>query len=191
MDFDSLLAKRHSVRAYKSKTVGWRNVVEAVDAARMIPYAGNNNNLKILVTFDPEKIAKVAEYAEQLWINEASMVAVVCSDEAQLEKAYGERGRVYSRQQAGAAIQTFLLKLANDGIGACWVGAFEDNKIRSLFKIPENIQVEALIPIGYEKAKPVAPKYKRALKGFMYWEKWSQKEIPSFFNEPPIHAERR
>ncbi len=191
MDFDSLLIKRHSVRAYKGKTVGWRDVVEAVDAARMIPYAGNSNNLKILVTFDPEKIAKVAEYAEQLWIGEAGMVAVVCSDEELLEKTYGERGRIYSRQQAGAAIQTFLLKLANDGIGACWVGAFEDKKIRSLFEIPEKIQVEALIPMGYEKAKPVAPKYKRPLKGFMYWEKWNQKEIPSFFKEPLMYTERR
>jgi nitroreductase len=191
MDFNSVIEQRHSVRAYRAKAVGWRDVVDAVDAARKIPLAGNTNALKILVTFDPKKIAKTAEHAEQLWISDASMLAVVCSDESLLEKMYGERGRIYVRQQAGAAIQTFLLVLANKGIGGCWVGAFDDNKIRRLFEIPENIQIEALIPIGYEKTKPAGKKYKRALKGFMFWEKWNQKEIPSFFKEPEMRSERR
>ena len=186
MDFDSVIAKRHSVRAYKNKSVSWRDVVEAADAARTIPCAGNTNTTKIVITFDPEKIAKLAEYAEQLWISDASMVAVVCSDETPLEKMYGERGRIYSRQQAGATIQTFLLKLVDCGIGACWVGAYEDHRVRRLFEIPEHIQIEALIPIGYEKAKPVTPKYKRPLKGFTFREKWGKKEIPSFFKEPPV-----
>ncbi len=191
MDFNEVLAKRHSVRTYKNKAVSWRDVVEAADAVRTIPLAGNNNNIKILITFDPEKIAKLAQYAEQSWIADASMVAVVCSEEEVLEKMYGERGRVYSRQQAGAAIQTFLLKLVDRGIGACWVGTYEDHKVRRLFEIPEHIQIEALIPIGYEKAKSVAQKYKRSLKGLTYWEKWKQKEIPSFFKEPSLLRESR
>lgn len=191
MEFNAVLGQRHSVRAYRSKAVGWRDVVDAVDAARSIPLAGNTNNLKILVTFDPKKIAKAAEHAEQPWIGDASMLAVVCSDDAILEKMYGERGRIYSRQQAGAAIQTFLLTLHNKSIGGCWVGAFDDNKIRRLFGIPGTIQVEALIPMGYEKNKPAGKKYKRALKGFMFWEQWNQKEIPSFFKEPSIRSETR
>ncbi len=191
MEFDEVVSKRHSVRSYRAKAVSWRDVVEAADAARLIPLSGNTNTLKILITFDPEKIEKLAEYAEQAWIADASMVAVVCSEEEILEKMYGERGRIYSRQQAGAAIQTFLLKLTDRGIGGCWVGSYEDYKVRRLFEIPENVQIEALIPIGYEKAKPIASKHHRPLKGFMRWEKWSQKEIPSFFKEPSIHKTYR
>lgn len=191
MEFDEVIAKRHSVRAFKSKAVSWRDVVDAADAARTIPLAGNTNTLKFLITFDPEKIAKLAEYAEQDWIVDSSMVAVVCSDETLPEKMYGERGRIYSRQQAGAAIQTFILKLVDRGIGACWVGSYEDHKIRTLFEIPENIQIEAIIPIGHEKTKPISKKYKRPLKGFMRWEKWDKKEIPSFFKEIPLAGEYR
>lgn len=190
MDFNSVIAHRRSVRAFKTKAASWRDVVEAVDAARAIPLAGNTTTLRFLITMDPDKIAKLAEIAEQNWMTDASIVVAVCSDETLLEKTYGERGRVYSRQQAGAAIQTFLLALVNRGLGACWVGAYNDKKVRRLLDIPEHIQVEALIPIGYAKAQPT-PKYKRSLKNLMYWERWGKSEIPSFFKEPKLTQERR
>ncbi|HLC53324.1 MAG TPA: nitroreductase family protein [Candidatus Nanoarchaeia archaeon] len=189
MEFDKVIEKRRSVRAFKNKPASWRAVVEAVDAARTIPLAGNNNTLRFLAIMEGEKIEKIAEYAEQLWINQSSIVVIVCSDEAPLEKTYGERGRIYSRQHAGAAIMAFLLKLVDLGLSGCWVGAYDDKKIRSLFDIPENIQIEALIPIGYEKTPP-ATKYRRSLKAMIYWQKWDQNEIPKFFKEPSLSKER-
>ena len=190
MDFNAIIAKRRSVRAFKTKAAGWRDIVEAVDAARTIPLSGNTTTLRFLIVMEPDKIAKLAEFAEQNWIADASIVVAVCSDETLLEKAYGERGRVYSRQQAGAAIQTFLLAIINQGLGACWVGAYNDSKVRRLLDIPENIQIEALIPVGYAKAQPT-PKYKRSLKNLMYWERWGKAEIPSFFREHSLTEERR
>lgn len=190
MDFNTVIAKRRSVRAFKTKAASWRDVVEAVDAARAIPLAGNTTTLRFLIVMEPDKIAKLATFADQDWIADATFVVAVCSDETLLEKAYSERGRVYSRQQAGAAIQTFLLALVNRGLGACWVGAYNDNKVRRLLDIPEHIQIEALIPVGYAKAQPTQ-KYKRSLKNLMYWERWGKAEIPSFFREPSLIGERR
>lgn len=183
MEFDTLIAKRRSVRSFKRKQASWRDIVEAIDTARNIPLAGNDPTIRFLVTLDEETIEKLADFADQTWINEASIVIVVCSDDSMLEKQYGERGRIYSRQQAGAAIQTLLLKLVDLGLATCWVGAYDDHKIRRLLDIPEKIQIEAIIPIGYEKLAP-SKKYKRSLKGVTFWEKWNQSEIPSFFKEP-------
>ncbi len=189
MEFDDIIKKRRSVRAFKNKTLSWRAVVEAVDAARAIPLAGNNSTVRFLTIMESDKIEKLAEYAEQTWINQASIVVIVCSDETMLEKMYGERGRIYAHQQAGAAIMTFLYKMVDLGLAGCWVGAYDNRKIRTLFEIPENIQIEAIIPIGYEKTAS-GTKYKRSLKTMIYWQKWGKDEIPKFFKDPDTGIER-
>src|SRR5687767_10947004 len=100
MDLDTVIRKRKSVRSYKAKKPPWDKVLEAIEAANNAPFAGNNNHLKFLIIENEETISKLAKFAEQLWIADASLVILVCSDDTQLENLYGERGRVYSRQGA-------------------------------------------------------------------------------------------
>ena len=182
MEFDYLVKTRKSVRSFKSKKASWKDVLEAIDSANQGPFAGNHNNLRFLIVEDRKIINELAGFCEQEWISEAGILVVVCSDDAHVENTYGERGRVYSRQQAGAAIQSLMLKLADIGIGSCWVGAYSDNDVRDKLKIPQNIQVEAIIPIGFEKEK-TKKKDKRALENVLYWEKWGQNRRPSLFEE--------
>jgi len=112
---------------------------------------------------------------------------LVLSDDAQLEDIYGERGRVYSRQQAGAAIQTMLLKITDIGLAACWVGSYNDETIKQRLKIPEHVQIEVILPIGYENTKIKSDKKeKKELDTSLYWEKWDQKKRPALFDEGKI-----
>jgi len=190
MEFDTVIKKRHSVRSFKSKSVSWKHLLDAIDAAIHIPSAGNNFNLKFIIVEHPDKIEKIARLANQIWINEAPAVIIVCSDDKQLENLYGDRGRVYSRQHAGAAIEHILLKLTDLGLSACWIGGYDDDMMRSHFKIPENQQIEAIIPVGYEKPneRSKARKVrKRSLESAIYWEEWAQSQRPSLFKEPSIH----
>lgn len=189
MEFDSVVSQRRSVRSYQKRAVNWRWVIDAIDAARQTPLAGNNQTLRFLNVMNPDHITKLADFAQQPWITEVSHVVVICSDEAKLEKLYGERGRIYAHQQAGAAIQTFLLKIVDRGASACWVGAFDHAKVRDLLSIPANIQIAALIPVGHAKRAPLA-RHKRTLKHMMYWDKWDNEEMSSFFEDLPYHSEK-
>src|SRR3989344_4170030 len=102
MNFDKVIDSRRSVHEFSSKKVKWSDVLEAVDAARKSPFAGNHNTLKFVITEDQEKKNKIAHLADQFWIAEAGIIVVVCSDDNPLEKIYYERGKNYARQQAGA-----------------------------------------------------------------------------------------
>lgn len=187
MEFDSVIRKRHSVRSYTNKKANWRAAMEAIDSSIKGPFAGNMNHLKFLIIERPETIKKIAGFAQQTWITEAQILVIVCSNDAFLEKQYGERGRVYSRQQAGAAILTFILKLVDLGIDSCWVGAYSDELIKQLLKIPENIQIEAIIPIGYENPKKIKKKSKKlSLERSIYWEEWKKIRRPTIFPDPDI-----
>jgi len=182
MEFDKVVESRKSVRSFKSKKASWKDVIEAIDAARKSPFAGNQNHIKFIIIEEQNVIDRIAELASQLWINESSILVVVCSDDTHLENMYGDKGKTYSRQQAGAAIENFLLKITDMGLSACWVGGFHDELVKQLLKIPEHINIEAIIPVGYEKKKEERKK-KKSLESVMFWEYWDNRKRPSLFQE--------
>ena len=184
MEFDQIIRKRKSVKEFKSKKAPWKLVIEAIDTALQGPFAGNHNFLKFLITEDPEIIKFIAKQCDQIWISQVEILVLVLSDDKHLENIYGDRGRVYSRQQAGAAIQTMLLKLVDLGLSSCWIGSYDDDSIKSKLKIPKDIQIEAILPIGYEDSKKITEKKpKKALDVVLFWEIWNQKRRPSIFEE--------
>ncbi len=183
MEFDTVIEKRHSVRAFKNKKASWKLVLESIDAANQGAFADSHNPLKFLIIEEEKTISKIAELASQLWINEAKAIILVCSDDTHIEHLHGERGKRYSRQQAGAAINTIILKLTDLGLASCWVGLFTDEQIKQHLKIPSHIELEAIIPIGYEKVKPATKKRKKSLENALYWESWGSKKRPTLFNE--------
>jgi len=142
MELDKTIDKRKSIKDFNNKKVSWRAVVEIVDAAIKIPCAGGKNPFMYVITEDPEKIAKLAKASEQPWITAASVVIAVTSDDKQLESLYDQKGRIYSRQQAGAAIQNMLLKITDLDLAGCWVGAYNDIKIKDILRIPKTNQVD-------------------------------------------------
>lgn len=174
MNLDEAIKKRHSVRKFLTKKVNWRKIIEAIDAARLAPLAGNIPTLKFILVDDPEKIASLAEAAQQDFIAQTDYVVVVCSNTEQLKRMYGERGEKYARQQAGAAIENFLLKITELGLATCWIGAFYDEEVKKILKIPENIDVEAFFPIGYEFGKE-KQKPKPELSASLFFNEWGNK----------------
>ncbi len=182
MELSKTISSRKSTRSFKKKAVDWRIVLEAIDAANKAPFAGNFNHLKYLIVQEKEKIKKIAEYASQTWINESPILVIVTSDDAHLEHHYGERGRIYAKQQSGAAIQNLLLTLVDQGLSACWVGAFTDELLRNFLAIPSHIQIEAIIPVGHSSDRS-SKKKKKELEGTVYWEKWEKTKKPASFEE--------
>lgn len=184
MEFDKVVKKRKSVKTFSGKRASWKDVLEAIDLVNQGPFAGNQNNLHFLIVEEPETIKDLAKCCEQSWVANAGILIVVCSDDSHLENLYGEGGRIYSRQQAGAAIQTLLLGLTDMGLSGCWVGAYTDEFVKQKLKIPQHIQVEAIVPVGYEKKMPGGEKKKKKeLESVLYWEEWKNSHRPKLFEE--------
>lgn len=187
MKFDEIVKERKSVRSFKPKKVEVGDLLEAIDCAIQGPFAGNLNNLKFLIIENEKTIREISKLANQTWIDEAPALIIVCSDESHLIDQYMERGKDYSRQQAGAAINTILLRLADLGLGSCWVGAFKYEIMKQILKIPDHIHIEAVIPVGYEKGKTKKAR-KQELETVLRWESWfTFKRPPKLSKEAPIY----
>jgi len=173
------IKKRESVRKFKNKKPDWRNIIEAIDSTRYAPMAGNIFSLKFLISQDSEKIKKIARWSEQPFIAQAKYIVIFVSN-PKATQFYGERGKKYLTQQAGAAIQNFLLHLTEVGLSTCWIGHFNDEQIKTIFKMPEKTQIEAIFPIGYEDKKFKKKKEKKP-KGEIYkmlnFEEWGNSRM--------------
>ena len=171
------IKKRQSVRKFSSKKPGWRDIVEAIHSARHAPMAGGIFSLKFLIVDDKETIEKIAKWSEQNFIADAKYVVVFVSDEEKVKNLYKELGKTFVPQQAGAAIENFLLHLTDAKLSSCWVGYFNENKIKTLLKIPDDKTIEALFPIGYAD-KSVKPKKEKAPPyDVMYFNEWGNKRM--------------
>ncbi len=175
---DKIIQSRRSIKKFKSKKPDWRVIIECIDSMKYAPMAGNNFSLKFILVDDFEIIQKLSEFAEQDFFSNSQYVVVVISDENRIRSLFENRAEKYLRQQAGAAIQNFLLKITETGLSSCWIGHFYDDKIKRLLKIPENFEIEALFPIGYANEKP-KPKLKKDLDNFLYFNEYGNNKMAS------------
>lgn len=165
------------MRKFSSKAPDWRDIIEAIDAARFAPMAGGNYSPKFILVSDQGKIQKIAEACQQPYVGTAHYIVVVCSTPNRTINSYGERGQMYVRQQAGAAIENFFLKIVEKKLATCWVGHFVDSMIKETLRIPEEVQLEAIFPIGYEYEKPRTKKQKIEIDSILYFDEYGNKKM--------------
>jgi len=178
MDLKKAIRARKSIRHFAKKKPNWRTIIECIDAARHAPMAGNLFPLKFIVVDDSKIIEKLADAAQQPFVAEAQYVVVVTTDSKMILNAYEERAEKFCRQQAGAAIENFLLSIEEAGLETCWVGYFVDYLVREALGIPENIDVEAMFPIGYESKVPGSSRSLRKkanLQQILYFNKYKNR----------------
>ncbi len=184
MDFDKAVRNRKSVRNFSSKKPNWRAIIECIDAARYAPIAGKNFTLKFIMLQDKEKIQQLSKAAEQDFIARAPYVIAVYSDNARLKNLFGEeKGEVYSRQGAGAAIQNILLSIEDHKLAGCWVGHCDEEQAKKILKIPDKMTLEAIIPVGYDsERKKTKPKTKIELDNILYFDEHKKKQMKAPFS---------
>jgi len=147
---------RRSIRRYLDKPVEFEKITTILGAAIKAPSAGNLQDWRFILVTDRTAIKQVASYSiEQYWIQSAPLLIVVCAVPEKHEMFYGLRGkRLYNIQDCAAAIENILLAATDQGLGSCWIGAFEEEKIRVLFNIPQEARPQAIITIGYTDETP-------------------------------------
>ena len=176
MDVFKAIKGRRSLRAFTNKPVPDKDVMKILDAARQAPSAGNLQPWEFIVVRDVEIKKGLAQAAlNQTFIEEVSVVIVVCADKSRSSRRYGSRGSsFFCIQDTAAAIQNLHLAAHALGLGTCWVGAFNEAEARKLLSTPPNIRPVAIIPVGYPAEKPTH-RPRRPLTEIVHHEKFGRK----------------
>jgi len=123
---------------------------EIIEYANLAPSAGNLQARDFVIIDDNNIKEKLSIAAfNQKFIVEAPINIVVCANLKRIS-SYGTRGReLYCIQDASAAVEHILLLAVDNGLDACWVGAFDENKVSKILDLPSYVRPIAIIPIGY------------------------------------------
>jgi nitroreductase len=156
MELLEAIKGRKSIRAFKKQPVPNEAVETLLDAARCAPSAGNIQPWEFVVVKNQAIKRRLAEAAlNQKIVEEAPIIIVICADEKRSSLGYGSRGRtLYCLQDTAAAAQNILLVAYSMGLGACWVGSFNEDEAKGILKAPDGIRPVALIPLGYPNETP-------------------------------------
>lgn len=94
-----------------------------------------------------EKLSKAA--LSQPMIRTAPVSFVISAVYDRITGKYGNRGFRYTHMEAGHAAQNVSLLGVELGIGTCTVGAFEDEEVKKVLKLPANEEPLYILPLGY------------------------------------------
>ncbi len=160
-DLIDAIESRRSVRSYKSDPIPDPTIGRILECGRLAPSAGNLEPWFFYVVKNSQIKDQLAAVSEP-WIKAAPVVIVVTADYTLESQNFGERGReMYLYQDSAAATQNMLLAAHGYGLGSCWVGKFDEIKIKQILNLPEGQQPVALLPLGYpteENQPPLAHK---------------------------------
>jgi nitroreductase len=150
---DSVLSRR-SIRRYDPRDISEDVLKQILEAGRQAPSAVNRQPVRFVIVNDHE-IAK--EFSSDLFnrfIKDAPAVIVGCADVKSLLTGK------WAVVDTTIAMQNMVIAAWTLGVGSCWIGAFNEKKVKEALKIPDKWKVVALITLGYPAEQPKTKKKK-------------------------------
>lgn len=145
MDVFEAIEKRRSIRNYDPTPVPKEKLEKILEAARFAPSASNVQPRHFIVVTDAEKREALSAGMFAHFLKQAPMVIVACGDEKKAPK--------WHVIDVAIAVENMVLAATGEGLGTCWIGSFDENKVRDVLKIPENLKVVVLLAVGYSGGK--------------------------------------
>lgn len=147
MSFLDLAKARYSVRRFKDQPVEEEKILSILEAAKVAPTAANYQPQKIYVAKSEEARKKLAAVCPATF--HAPVIFVVCYDKEREWKDAKIPNYASGETDAAVVCTHMMLQAWDLGIGSCWVRYFLADEVAKALDLPENIQVSALLPVGY------------------------------------------
>ncbi len=151
MEFFKTVEARVSIRAYLPKQVDEKKIGKMLHCACLAPSAGNIQSYRVVIVrkkSDKEALAKACN--SQMFMAHAPILIAFLADRKKNKLKYGERGsEIYSMQDATIAASYAQLAAAAQGLGAVWIGAFNEKKASAILKAKPHEKPVVILPVGY------------------------------------------
>lgn len=173
MELFKTISERRSIRKYKDLPVEHEKIMQILDAARLAPSWKNMQCWRFLVLTEQKQRALVLDAFPddnpgKKAIASAPVVVVVCADPSD---SGIENGIEYYIADTAIAFEHFCLAAYSLGLGTCWMGWYDETKIKTALNIPEHIRVVGLTPLGYPDQEP-KPRPRKIIEEISFFNKW-------------------
>lgn len=161
MEFQDLIRRRYSVRAYRPDPVEEEKLTRILEAVRLAPTAANRQAFRVMVIQTKGREEELRRVYGREWFTQAPLVLAVCALPAEgwVRKFDGWNA---AEVDATIAMTHIVLAAAEEGLGTCWIAAFDPGAAREVLGLPVDVVPAAFTPLGYP-ADSLAPKKRRPL----------------------------
>jgi nitroreductase len=149
MEFSELIRVRESVRDYDPQKPVSRDVIlKILENGGLAPSACNYQPWEILVVESPVMLEKVRACYHRPWFKEAPVILVPVGYR---NKAWVRSFDKYNSIETDMAILMthILLAAENEGLGGCYIEAYDPAILRNALGLSENQEVFGITPLGY------------------------------------------
>jgi nitroreductase len=157
--FFDVIQNRASVRSFEKKEVPDLYIKRLLESAILAPSSGNMQPWEFIVVkqnVQKQALVKCTYFGYfskgenyQSWIADAGVIFIVCANLKRTCARYGEDGKEWAPIDVAAATENMLLAATSLGLAGCWVGGFNEQKIKELLKIPPYVKPIGMVPIGF------------------------------------------
>jgi nitroreductase len=157
MDLFEAVEKRRSIRKFKPNPVTREDLKKILEAGRLAPSGDNLQPWYFIIVKDSETKRALSTAANnQKFIANADVVIVALGDSGTESKIPYKLSttNIFCKQDPMIAIEHMVLAATALGYGTCWIGAFNEEEVKTIPKIPENLVVVALLPVGVPDENP-------------------------------------
>jgi nitroreductase len=165
MDLFEAIEKRRSIRKFKPHPIPQEDLKKILEAGRLAPSGGNRQPWRFIVVKNAEtKKALAAAANNQMFIADADTVIVALGDPkaSPTKLPYTlSATRIPYKQDPMIAVEHMVLAATALGYGSCWIGAFNEEEVKKILKVPNDLAVIALLPVGVPDENP-PPKPRKA-----------------------------
>jgi nitroreductase len=156
-DFHRFLGDRMSVREYGSTSLAEEEIAYILSCASTAPSAGNREAWDVVIVTDQETRWALSHAAyDQSHVEQAPALFVVCTNYIRSMSRYGERGILYSVQDATIAGTYMMLAVHALGLSSCWTGSFDEDEVREILDLPQHVRPIAILATGRSTGRPAA-----------------------------------
>ena len=170
MEVLEAIRTRRSIRDYKKDAVEKKKLLNVLEAARLAPSAANRQPWSFIVVTDPSVKESLRSSYDRDWFVFAPIIIAACAfpDEAWVR---GD-GEEYWKVDVSIAMQNLVLAAWSEGLGTCWIGAFDEEEAKKALGIPADVRVVAMTPLGYpaeDKGPVTARKSLEEITRYKHW----------------------
>jgi len=169
MEFQELIEKRYSVRAYKPDPIPEQELAGILEVARLAPTAANRQPVQLVVIHTAGREEELAQIYGRDWFVQAPVVICACGCVA--DTWVRSDGKSYNDVDVAIVMDHLILAATNYGLGTCWIGAFDAAAARRVLGLPEGVEPVAFTPLGYAAGSPRS-KTRKPLSELVRYERW-------------------
>jgi nitroreductase len=158
MEFYDVVRSRKSIRSYKDDSIGKDALKRIGEAVSLAPSACNIQPWCFRIILDREVRNSISSCYKNEWLKQAPAIVVAIGNKEAAWKRL--EGSSIIDVDIGIAMEHLVLAATAEGLGTCWICAYDVARMNSVLGILPPWEVLAISPLGTAAENPQPRKRK-------------------------------